>query len=548
MGGVLSRQQSFCNFISHFCAKAVSAGLETAVNPRKSAIFGMVEAEKTVPDDFGSQVKSAFFWRSGSQILSQLIAWSSTLIVIRVLGPASYGLLAMTQVLVALLSALAGYGFARALVQAESVTPKLIRQTVGLLLLLNLSMAAAQIAIAPLMAAYYNEPLVADILRWQVLLYLANPVMITAEVLLSRELRFKPIALVNLGTALVGAMVALGCALAGMGVWSLVYAPIAAFWTRAIGLAIAARLVPVPSFDFRGSRDMIVYGTTLLGSHLLVIVQTQSDVFFAGRRFDPHAIGLYSEALFMAQLLINKFIPSLNDVAFPAYTQIQKDAAAVRWNFLKSLRLIFLVAAPVFIGLAVTAEPAIVTLIGRKWVESAPYVTMLALAMPFMAFHALLAPLNNALGRPGLTVQSNLIGVIVFPLCFLIGLNDSVRAAIHAATGLDGEMTGVAMAWLIAAPLLAWGSGLLTRRIVGFSFADVIRAIGVGMVPAVIMGIIVAIIARILPPLPAPVTLAILAASGAILYMAQLWIFNRPAIDEVLSIILRRKAQAAPAT
>src|SRR3546814_6102669 len=48
---------------------------------------------------------------------------------------------------------------------------------------------------------------------------------------------------------------ALGCALAGLGVWTLVYAPIALFWTRAIGLTIVARLLVWPSFNFKRSEE-----------------------------------------------------------------------------------------------------------------------------------------------------------------------------------------------------------------------------------------------------------------------------------------------------
>src|SRR3546814_4456906 len=90
---------------------------------------------------------------------------------------------------------------------------------------------------------------------------------------------------------------------------------------------------------------------------LFWLVQTQSDVFIAGRRFAPHALGLYAEALFLAQIFMAKFVPPLNEVAFPAYSRIKDDPAAMRWSFLKTVRLLMLVAAPFYCGLAVTAAP-----------------------------------------------------------------------------------------------------------------------------------------------------------------------------------------------
>ncbi len=47
---------------------------------------------------FANRVRSAVFWRSGSQIVSQVVMWTTTLAVIRILDPSDYGLFAMTQV------------------------------------------------------------------------------------------------------------------------------------------------------------------------------------------------------------------------------------------------------------------------------------------------------------------------------------------------------------------------------------------------------------------------------------------------------------------
>src|SRR3546814_2472220 len=99
--------------------------------------------EKNEPA-FGDRVRSAVIWRSGSHIVAQIITWSVTLIVIRLLDPADYGLFAMTQVVLSFLAFLNGWGFASALVQSDSVDPYRIRQAFGLLLLAGVLLAAIQ--------------------------------------------------------------------------------------------------------------------------------------------------------------------------------------------------------------------------------------------------------------------------------------------------------------------------------------------------------------------------------------------------------------------
>ena len=490
---------------------------------------GAAETENAAA--FGSRVRSAVIWRSGSQILAQIITWGSTLAVIRLLDPADYGLFAMTQVILAFLAFLNGYGFASALVQSEQLDPFRVRQAFGLLLLLNGLLAAIQFFGAPLAAAYYGQPIVADLLRVQALIFLATPFIALPEVMMSRALDFRKQAFVNLAAALVGAGTALGCALSGYGVWTLVYAPIALFWTRAIGLTVAARLLVWPSFDFRGCGQIIAFGSAVLASHFFWLVQTQADIFIAGRRFDPHALGLYAEALFLAQIFVSKFVPPLNEVAFPAYARIQGDKSAVRWNFLKAVRLLMLVLAPAYAGLAVTAAPLVETVFGLKWLGMVPYVQILALALLVMTVQILFAPVTNALGRPGIAMKASLCGAILFPVAFLVG----------AQFGL----IGLAWAWLVAMPLLLIVTARLSAPVIGVTLADIGRAVLPGLAPALVMAVAVGLIERALPAgMAAPLRLAILVGAGALIYPALLWLLEKEAIAEILRLILRRPAVA----
>jgi O-antigen/teichoic acid export membrane protein len=479
---------------------------------------------------FGDRVRSAVIWRSGSQILAQIITWSATLLVIRLLNPADYGLFAMTQVVLSFLAFLNGWGFASALVQSDSVDPFRIRQAFGLLLLLNALLAAIQYFGAPIAAAYYGQPMVAELLRVQALIFLATPFIALPEVMMARKLDFRRQAIVNLAAALAGAGTALGCALAGFGVWTLVYAPIALFWTRAIGLTIVALLLVWPSFNFKGCGQIIGFGSAILFSQLFWLVQSQSDVFIAGRRFEPHALGLYAEALFLAQIFMAKFVPPLNEVAFPAYSRIKDDPAAVRWGLIKTIRLLMLIAAPFYCGLAVTAAPIVETLFGMKWIGMVPYIQLIALALIFMTVQILFSPVNSALGKPSVSMRAALCGAIIFPVAFLIG----------ARWGL----IGMAWAWLVAAPLLLLVTARLSAPLVGVSLSDIGRAMLPGLVPALVMAIAVGFAGQALAGfgLAAPIRLTLLVALGALLYGALLWLLEREALAEVMRLVLRRKA------
>ncbi|MBB6123932.1 lipopolysaccharide biosynthesis protein [Sphingobium subterraneum] len=493
--------------------------------------MGLEDADAT-DAGFGTKVRSALFWRSGGQIIAQMVSWTSTIYVMRALDPGDYGLFAMTQVILSFMQFLNGYGLVSALVQAESLSTHQVRQALGIMLLLNAVLAAVQLAAAPLAADYYHQPMVADLLRVQALIYLSTPFTAIPEVLMGRSLDFRRPAIVGLIAALAAAGVAVAGAILGWGVWTLVFAPIVGFYVRGIGYAFATGFVPFPSFDFRGAGWMVTFGVSLLGGQLLWIIQNQADIFIGGRVLPAHELGLYSEALFLTQIFVSKFIPPLNDVAFPAYARMQKDPTRLAASFRRGVRILMLISCPLYFGMAAAAGPIVETLLGAKWLPMADYVRILALAMPFMTVQVMFAPLSNALGRPGTTARIYGVGAIIMPVAFLIGIRWGA--------------TGLALAWLAGFPLLTFATIRIAGKPAGIGVADMVRESAPAVCASAVMALIVTAVEVLLLPaaLPAPLRLAVLVAVGGVSYLLPLWIFARPMLGELFALARRQPAAA----
>ena len=486
----------------------------------------MSEAGSAAGGGIRSQVRSAVIWRSGTQVFSQLVAWVSTFLVIRILSPADYGLFAMTSVVLVLLTLFNGMGFANAAIQQRDGSEQQLRQLFGLLLLFNGALAAIQVAIAPVVADYYRQPIVADLLRFQALIYLTNPFFALGYTVLLRKMDFRRQAQVNIASALVGALTALGGALAGWGVWTLAVAPLASFATRGFGMLLAARAFMWPSFNFRGARALADYGGILMTGQLFWFVQTQADILIAGRSFTPTELGFYTTAMFLAQIFVSKVVPPLNEVAFSAYTQIQDDLEAVAANFLKSVRMIMALAMPFCLGLAAVAEPAVQVLLGDKWLPTAPLVQLLALAMPFMTLHVLFGPATNACGRPWIGTRSAIFGAVLMPVCYLAGVRFGA--------------IGIAASWLVAWPLLTAVSAIWSMPALGLRAVQLRAALLPPVLAGTAMGLAVMVLDSVLSAMPQALRLALLVATGGAVYGGWLLIFARGRLDEIVGLALKR--------
>ena len=482
-------------------------------------------------ESFGRQVRRAVIWRSGSQIVAQLIQWASTFLVIRILDPHDYGLYAMAQVVLVFLNMLNGYGLASGLIQQKEVTPRQVRQLFGMLLLLNATLAIGQLAIAPVAAAYYRQPMVADMLRVQALLYLTTPFIALPYAMLARTMDFRRQAQVNICASVASATAALAGALAGWGVWTLVAAPLVLFAARAIGMTVAARLLVWPSFDFRGAGQLARYGGTMAAGQLFWFLQSQADVFIAGRHFTAHALGIYTTSLFLTQIFVSKFVPPLNEVAFSAYARLQHDAQAASAAFVRATRVVMAAALPFYLGLFAVAGPLVATVLGPKWMETVPIVRLLALAMPFMTLQVLFTPACDARGRPGIGVRNGATGSAILAVAFLVGVHWGAE--------------GLARAWIAAYPIYLLTSAWRSLPVIGVRATALVRAIAPPALSAAAMAAIVRMAELLLPPLAPPIALALLVALGAATYAACLALFARPLVAELLALAGRRPVQPA---
>lgn len=483
---------------------------------------------------FAARVRSAVAWRWGAQVAAQIITWTSTFLVVRLLDPSDYGLFAMSQVVVTALAFLNGQSFATSIVQTDRIDDRRVGQVFGMLILANVLLATIQFLFAPYAAAYFEEPIVADLLRVQAAIFLTIPFIAMPSEWLARGLEFRKQAKANMGSALVGAFTALFLAWSGWGVWALIYAGLSIFVSRACFLMLVARFWVMPVFTPKGAWDLFTYGGVLTLCQLFWIIQSQSDVVIAGRILETHDLGLYTQALFLALIVTGRFIPPINEVALAAYSELHRAKKPLGPYFLKTARLVMMVCAPVYIGLALTAEHVIPVLMGEKWLSLIPIFAGLAVAMPAFALHLICSPVTNAMGRPRVYLFTSIAGALIFPAMFL--------------WQVDNGAMGLVDAWGYAAPLLCVITLTVTLPRIGVSPF----ALGHALTPIILAcgAMTIAVLgAQWLLPIESPFFALLRSAFvGASVYAATFWFGYREIVAETWALLRNPESQKTSTT
>ena len=109
----------------------------------------------------GQRVISAIGWSAGVKIAFQLITWAMTLMVIRILSPGDYGLMAISQVFINFMIGFANLGLGDALLQREHTPKPLVASVFGLMISVSTALTLLlSVAVYPISTWYHDVRLV----------------------------------------------------------------------------------------------------------------------------------------------------------------------------------------------------------------------------------------------------------------------------------------------------------------------------------------------------------------------------------------------------
>jgi len=392
-------------------------------------------------------------WNTVGDWTSQILTWAAFLIVLRLVGPADFGIVAMNVVLMPL-AYTSTLGIGRAVVMLDLTDAQLSQlNTVGLLLGLGSSIIAA--ALAWPVAWFFRTPRLAPVIVVGALGFLITGAQLVANGLMMKELRFRTLSLLNATSAVGAAAVQLLLAWLGWGYWALVLGGLTAAILRgAPVLWIRPQPYAVPRWH--SVRKPLAFGGHVVVATAATDGYESLDNFTAGRVLGPAALGLYGIAWTLAHIPVEKVTSMVTMVVSSYLVAVRDDLAAVR-RYLRNLtESIALITFPACVGLGIVAPEVVPLVLGRKWEGAIGPLQVLSIYAAFRSIVALIPKVLTALGNPRSVMWNSVAMLFVLGPAFYIGSHWGI--------------TGIAWAWVVAYP---W--------VIFFLFREVLRKISMGV-------------------------------------------------------------------
>lgn len=473
--------------------------------------------------NLATQTTRAAQWRFTGAVAGAVSQLVVGVILARLLTPADFGILALAWAVLGLARPLGDVGLGTALVQRSALTDRHIRTAFTFSALQGLAITAAFAVAAPLGAAALRNPEVTPVLRALAVRFAFGGLATVAGALLHREMDFKRPALIDTGSYVIGyALVSIGMALLGYGVWSLVWGSLVQSLLATVLTLLAARHSLQPLLARRELGELLHFGMGASLSGLVNYVALNVDNVIVGRWLGAASLGMYARAYNLMNMPFTYSAVVMTTVLFPAFAQVQAEPARLRRGYLLITQLTAMIAAPAMVTLAIAAPHLLRSVYGPQWAGAAVPLQILCGAGYFRALYHLDGIVARSVGR----VYSELWRQAVYAALVIVG------ALIGTWYGLPGVAVGVGIAILFM--FVAMGQLALTA--IETSWRVYLRS----QIPAIATAAIVSVLALAarlsLEAHGSPsvvITIAILGSAAIPWGAGMLWQLGEPAFEPI---------------
>lgn len=397
--------------------------------------------------------------------MQQVIMFCVEVVLARLLLPSDYGLVAMITIFVVLSTTVVQGGIPQALLRKKSVGSNEMFTAYVLNISLSILMYGLLFSFAPFIADFFQEPILLSLLRVVGLLVILEGLSAIHTVHLMIQWENKKLSLINLSSQVIGGVIAVVCALQGMGVWALAIQQIVASIIRLLLCLRYGSYKMVGKFDIESFQYLWQFGSKLTLTNLIGSFFNEMYSFVIGKYLGKSDLGYFTKARQLATRPSGLSSSAITRLALPILSKTKDDKEKLLENFRFFIQIISFLIFPISIGLAVVAEPLILWIWTEKWVNSIIIFQIMIVAYAFNPLSTLQFCLPQLLNKTDLLLKLELIKKLIFIIILLL----------TSLYGLLAIVYGILLYTLIGVSINAVVSQKLIDYSLAKQFSDIIR-------------------------------------------------------------------------
>lgn len=377
-------------------------------------------------------------WLGTGTLVEQTVRFARNLILARLLAPSAFGTMAVVLSVCSVLGALTDVGVREALIQnPRGSERRYVEAAWWMAFGRALATYCFLFVAAPFVARFYGNPELSLLLRVALLGLLLEGAMSAKAYAALKEMKFARWAGILNGGGIIGIVVTVLLSFVLRDVWALVIGFCVESAARCILSYVICPFLPALRWDRDALKDLLKFSRKLFGLSVMHLVFLRADIFVLAKIFPPSELGLYTMAVFLAQVPSTFVIGLMSQIMMPTLSGIQNDKERMNRIVLQVSTVVAFVGTPVLIFLLMYGKPLLSIVYGRAYAAAAlPLAVAGAIALT-NAMNSQLTGIFYASGHPNLhrrcvAVMAVTTLILVYPLAKWLGLVGGQMAGLIA--------------------------------------------------------------------------------------------------------------------
>lgn len=371
------------------------------------------------------------FWTTLSAIITALVQIATLSILSRFLAKTDFGVVAIVTTVYGLIQTFANLGFSVAIMHKKDLSAEEFSSLFWIQFIVFAIIYFACILFAPLIAKFYEEPMLQSILPLFLISLFLLGIGQLYGTLLQKQMQFKTIAIRNITSQIVALSVAVVLAVLHFGVYSYVFSLLLQIVVVNIWNFISGnRQIRIRFFvSINRVRQLVKIGLFQTGSSILDYLSSSIDVFIIGKWLGMENLGIYNLAKDLVKKIVSLATTIATKVATPYFSRIQEKKTEMANYYCKMISLISMLNFPICVVLGCFSSFVVYLIYGASNMAVGPILMVFSLWGMLVSVDSPVSNIVVATGRTDLSFLYTVCRIIiVIPLTYIVALKGNLMA------------------------------------------------------------------------------------------------------------------------
>lgn len=345
-------------------------------------------------------------WAGLEAVSSVLVSFVAMLGIARLIGASEFGLGALCIGITQIFGVVLGSLFHDALVRNPDLSRRHFDSAWTATLLLSAVVVLTCILLAEPLSVFFREPRFSLVFIIMAISLIPDAAIATLTAERRRELDFRLVTLQFLIARLVGALVGVACALAGLGVWSMI---VQQWLTAVLGfviLLVKSPYRPKLALVIADLLPMIRFTSSIIATQFVIQIAQRLILIYVARIGDLTLAGQWGLADRLIDAIQRTITNALYHVSLSHFSKMQDDPVRLGEMVRQANAWLSSLVFPGLVLIVVTGPVIIDVLLGGEWQPAGSAVQVLAIGVIIQLRRLMDHVALNALGRSEIALMA----------------------------------------------------------------------------------------------------------------------------------------------